>query len=130
MLTEGAYQSMFLVHENGVVVIDAPPVYAAHIPQAIAEVTTKPITHVVYSHSHIDHIGGSEGLGGQPVIIAHEETAPAAHARRGSEPAAADGDVPPTVTRSRVGGQVLELSYHGNGHEPGTSSSPRPRSGC
>jgi hypothetical protein len=38
MVTDGAYQSMFLSYEDGVVVIDAPPSYAAHIPEAIAEV--------------------------------------------------------------------------------------------
>ena len=118
MVTDNAYQSMFLVHDSGVVVVDAPRSYAVHIPRAIAEVTDRPVTHVVYSHSHIDHIGGTRALGGNPVIIAHDETA--RRLRR-----AADPDRPlPTVTFAdrhtlRVGGQVLELSYPGNGHEPG-----------
>jgi glyoxylase-like metal-dependent hydrolase (beta-lactamase superfamily II) len=72
MVTENAYQSMFLVYESGVVVVDAPPTYAALIPKAIAEVTDKPITHIIYSHSHADHIGGTGHLGGRPIIIAHE----------------------------------------------------------
>ena len=118
MVTEGAYQSMFLVYESGVVVIDAPPSYAAHIPQAIAEVTDKPITHVVYSHSHTDHIAGVKALGGQPVIIGHEETLRLL--KRDADP----NRPLPTVTFAdrytlRVGSQVLELSYHGDGHEPG-----------
>ncbi|HEX8271463.1 MAG TPA: MBL fold metallo-hydrolase [Longimicrobiaceae bacterium] len=118
MVTDNAYQSMFMVHDGGVVVVDAPPAYAAHIPAAIREVTDRPITHLVYSHSHIDHIGGAGQLGGTPVIVAHEETARLL--RR-----AADPKRPlPTVTFAdrhtlRVGGQVLELSYPGNGHEPG-----------
>jgi glyoxylase-like metal-dependent hydrolase (beta-lactamase superfamily II) len=118
MVTDNAYQSMFLVYDRGVVVIDAPPPYAAHIPRAIAEVSDKPVTHVVYSHSHSDHIGGAKSLGGSPVIVAHEETLRLLKR-------AADPNRPlPTVTFSdkytlRVGGKVLELSYHGNGHEPG-----------
>ena len=118
MITDNAYQSMFLVYDRGVVVVDAPPGYAAHIPQAIAEVSDKPITHIVYSHSHIDHIGGAKALGGQPVIIAQEETLRLLKR-------AADPNRPlPTVTFSdkytlRIGNQVLELSYHGNAHEPG-----------
>lgn len=118
MVTDNAYQSMFLVHDSGVVVVDAPPSYAAHIPAAVAEVTDRPITHLVYSHSHADHIGGARAVGGSPVVVAHDETARLL--RR-----AADPDRPlPTVTFAdrhtlRVGGQVLELSYHGNGHEPG-----------
>jgi len=118
LITDNAYQSMFLVYDRGVVVVDAPPSYAAHIPAAIAAVTDRPITHVVYSHSHRDHIGGTRLLGGRPVIVAHDETARLL--RR-----AADPDRPvPTVTfpdryTLRAGGKVLELSYHGNAHEPG-----------
>jgi glyoxylase-like metal-dependent hydrolase (beta-lactamase superfamily II) len=118
MITDNAYQSMFLVYDRGVVVVDAPPSYAAHIPQAIAEVTERPITHVVYSHSHTDHIGGTRALGGRPVIIAHAETERLL--RRAADP----DRPPPTVTFSdrytlRVGDRVLQLSYHGNAHEPG-----------
>lgn len=118
MVTENAYQSMFLVYETGVVVVDAPPTYARHLRAAIAEVTDKPITHVVYSHSHTDHIGGVNALGGHPVLIAHEETARLlARARDPNRPL-------PTLTfRDRyvlkVGSQRLELSYHGVAHEPG-----------
>jgi glyoxylase-like metal-dependent hydrolase (beta-lactamase superfamily II) len=118
MITDNTYQSMFLVHEQGVVVIDAPPSYAAHIPAAIASVTDRPITHLVYSHAHRDHIGGARLLGGSPVIIGHAETARLLTR-------AADPDRPvPTVTFTerhtlRAGGAVLELSYHGNAHQPG-----------
>ena len=74
MITDGAYQSMFMTYENGVVVVDAPPSYASHIPQAIGEVSKKPITHLIYSHAHTDHIGGAKNIGGQPIIIAQAET--------------------------------------------------------
>jgi glyoxylase-like metal-dependent hydrolase (beta-lactamase superfamily II) len=118
MVTDNAYQSMLLVHDAGVVVIDAPPSYSSRLPQAVAELSAKPITHLVYSHSHIDHIGGAKTLGGQPVIVAHEET-------RRLLARAADPNRPlPTVTFAdrytlQLGSQVLELSYHGNAHEPG-----------
>ncbi|HWA16813.1 MAG TPA: MBL fold metallo-hydrolase, partial [Gemmatimonadales bacterium] len=118
MVSENVHQSMFLVYDKGVVVVDAPPTYAQYLREAIASVTLKPVTHVVYSHSHQDHIGGVTALGGHPIIIAQEETAKLL-AR------AADPKRPlPTVTFKdhytlNVGGQVLELSYHGDGHEPG-----------
>ncbi|WP_245331876.1 MBL fold metallo-hydrolase [Bradyrhizobium sp. NAS80.1] len=57
---------MFLVYDKGVVVVDAPPSYSAHLKQAIADVTDRPITHLIYSHAHIDHIGGAAYLGGTP----------------------------------------------------------------
>jgi glyoxylase-like metal-dependent hydrolase (beta-lactamase superfamily II) len=120
MITDDIYQSMFLVYDRGVVVIDAPPDYAASIPRAIAEVTPNPITHLIYSHSHIDHIGGARSLGGHPVIIAQQET------RRLLERAADPNRPLPTVTFTdryvlRVGGKTIELSYHGDGHEPGNT---------
>jgi hypothetical protein len=64
MITDNAIQSMFLVYDRGIVVIDAPQNLAAFIPKAIAEVGDKPITHLIYSHSHADHIGGAKTLGG------------------------------------------------------------------
>src|SRR5436309_11325606 len=118
MITDNAIQSMFLVYDRGVVVIDAPQNLAVYIPKAIAELTNNPITHLIYSHSHADHIGGAKALGGHPIIIAHEETLRLL--KRDADP----NRPLPTVTFSdkytlRVGNQVLELSYHGNAHEPG-----------
>jgi glyoxylase-like metal-dependent hydrolase (beta-lactamase superfamily II) len=118
MITDGAYQSMFMTYESGVVVVDAPPSYAARIRQAIAEVSDKPMTHLVYSHYHSDHIGGARTLGGTPIIIAQRET---------NRLLARDADPNrplATVTfddrhRLEVGSQVLELSYHGVAHAPG-----------
>jgi len=118
MVTDNAYQSMFLVYEKGVVVVDAPPPYAAKLRAAIREVTDLPITHLIYSHSHIDHIGGARELGRVPTIIAHAET------KRLLARAADPARPLPTVTftdsyRLKVGSQLLELSYHGVAHEPG-----------
>ncbi|WP_394840700.1 MBL fold metallo-hydrolase [Pendulispora brunnea] len=120
MVTDNSYQSMFMVYEAGVVVIDAPPSYVAKLNDAIAEVTRLPITHIVYSHSHADHIGGagSLDLSHNPVIIAHDETKKLL--MRDADPTRPV----PTVSFQddyslEVGSQVLKLSYHGNGHEPG-----------
>jgi glyoxylase-like metal-dependent hydrolase (beta-lactamase superfamily II) len=118
MITDNVYQSLFLVYDAGVVVVDAPPSYVAKIPLAIAEVTDKAMTHLVYSHSHADHIGGAKSLGGSPIIVAHQETL------RLLERASDPNRPLPTVTFATrhtvaVGGKALELSYHGDAHEPG-----------
>src|SRR5205814_10600802 len=48
MITDNAYQSMFLVYDRGVVVMDAPPSYAGKIRLGIKEVAgDKPITHLI-----------------------------------------------------------------------------------
>ena len=126
MITDGAYQSMFMTYEDGVVVVDAPPSYASSIRKAIDEVSDKPITHMIYSHAHSDHIGGAKSLGGQPIIIAHAETNRLlARDKDPNRPLA-------TVTfvdqyRLSVGSQVLELSYRGNAHLPGNIFIDAPR---
>lgn len=119
MITDNQIQSMFLVYDRGVVVMDAPQSYAAHIRQAIAEVGGgKSITHLIYSHSHADHIGGAKALGDVPIIISQEETLRLL--KRDGDP----NRPLPTVTFTdkytlHVGDQVLALSYHGPGHAPG-----------
>jgi glyoxylase-like metal-dependent hydrolase (beta-lactamase superfamily II) len=118
MVTENIYQSMFMVYEAGVVLVDAPPSLAPYIRQAVSEVTNKPITHIIYSHAHADHIAGIGRIGAPAIIIAHAETKRLL--QRDHDPNR------PLPTRTftdklslRVGSQVLELSYHGNAHEPG-----------
>ena len=118
MISDNAYSSMFMVHREGVVVIDAPPPYAKHIRAAIKEVTAKPITHLIYSHSHADHIAGATELGHVPAIIAHDETN-----RLLIEAADPKRPLPTATFRDsydlHVGGVQLKLAYHGYGHEPG-----------
>jgi glyoxylase-like metal-dependent hydrolase (beta-lactamase superfamily II) len=118
MITDNQIQSMFLVYDRGVVVMDAPQSYAAHIRQAIAEVSDKSITHLIYSHSHADHIGGAKTLGDIPTIISHEETLRLL--KRDADP---NRPLPGVTFKDKytlhVGEQVLELSYHGPGHSPG-----------
>ena len=118
MITDNGIQSVFMTYEDGVVVIDAPQAFGSRIPAAVAEVTNKPITHLIYSHFHADHIGGAKAMGGKPIIIAHTETNTLLERDKDPNRPLA------TVTfdkeyRLSVGSQVLELSYHGTGHSPG-----------
>ena len=64
VVTDGVWQSAFAVNDVGVVVFDAPESYAAKIRTEIAAVTSRPITTLVYSHAHNDHIGGSAAFAG------------------------------------------------------------------
>jgi glyoxylase-like metal-dependent hydrolase (beta-lactamase superfamily II) len=56
-LGEGMYNMMFVVTDDGVIAVDAVPTLGHNILRAIRGVTSKPITHVVYSHQHSDHVG-------------------------------------------------------------------------
>ncbi len=131
-LTEGTYQLMFLTTGEGVIIVDAPPSLAPFIFEGVASVTDEPITHVVYSHSHADHIAGAGVLPEDAIYIAHEDTASqladgGLTGLTGIPFGTFTGGAPvpmPTVTFSdsytlEVGNQVLELDYRGIIHEPG-----------
>jgi len=129
-VTDGVYQVMFLTTGRGVIVVDAPPTIGENVLKAIEDVTNESITHVIYSHSHADHIGAASMYPEDAVYIAHEETA--ANLARSHED---DGypfgaflggsEIPlPTVTFSddytlSIGNQFLELEYKGPNHNPG-----------
>lgn len=115
---DGIYNMMFLVTKRGVVAVDAPPTIGGNILRAIHQVTRQPVTDVVYSHHHADHIGAASLYPDRARRYAHRDTARLLEA-------VADPNRPvPTNTfnRSRslnVGGQRLQLDYLGPNHSPG-----------
>ena len=116
-VTDGLYHSIFLPTGEGVILVDAPPTLGPNLTAAIASVTDEPVTHLVYSHHHTDHIGAAAQFAGT-AIVAHEETL--ALLTRSNDP----NRPLPTVTFAdsytlAVGSQTLQLDYHGNNHEPG-----------
>ena len=122
-ITEGWYFALAVVHDDGVIVVDAPPsigpTFAGdNLMNAIREITDKPITHVIYSHHHIDHIGAANVYPDDVTIIAQEECA--AYLETANDP---QRPVPTETFKDsytlEVGGQTLQLDYHGIIHCPG-----------
>ncbi|RKE57088.1 MBL fold metallo-hydrolase [Sphingobacterium detergens] len=62
VLTDGVWQSAAIVTTTGVVLLDAPESYGMNIEKMVKQVTDKPITTLIYTHSHNDHISGSRYL--------------------------------------------------------------------
>jgi glyoxylase-like metal-dependent hydrolase (beta-lactamase superfamily II) len=121
-VTDGTYQSAFLATPDGVVLFDAPPTIGHNLRRAVDEVAAaegigNTVTHLVYSHHHADHAGAANLFGDDIVRIGHAET------RRlllrdndATRPA-------PEVTFEdrytlQVGGERVELAYHGPNHSP------------
>jgi len=126
-VTEGVYQMMFLTTGEGVIVVDAPPTIGENILKAIKEVTDEPITHVIYGHSHADHIGSAGLFPSDATYIAHVDTATALAKERPYPFGVFAGGAPvpaPTITFDNtytltVGAQTLELAYKGPIHKSG-----------
>jgi len=123
-VTDGSYNTIFLVTDKGVVAVDAPPSIGKKYLKAIAEVTEKPVTYVIYSHAHLDHIGAASIFPKNATFIAQQETA--AELQRAKSVAKNVSMVPPipTVTFSKnytlqIGNETLNLDYYGVNHLPG-----------
>ena len=109
---------MFLVTQEGVVVVDAPPAIGDKIFAAVANVTDKPITHLIYSHAHKDHIGAAN-LFENVTIIAHNETAKILNERNDTNRPVPDMNFIKEMMNLLIGDQVLQLIYPGPYHQPG-----------
>lgn len=123
-VSDGSYNTMFMVTEEGVVAVDAPPTIGSNYLKAIAEVTDKPITHVIYSHAHLDHIGAAGIFPENATFVAQQETAD--ELQRAMSVARNTSMVPPVPTVTfpenmtlQIGNQSLQLDYYGNNHLPG-----------
>jgi len=121
-VTDGVYQSAFLATPDGVVLFDAPPSIGHNLRRAVDEIAaaegvSNRVTHLVYSHHHADH-GGAASLFDEDVVrVGHEET---------KRLLLRDGDPArpaPEITFAdrytlEVGGERVELAWHGSNHSP------------
>src|SRR5260221_4308233 len=116
-VTDSFYQAMFLTTRDGVVLTAPPPTIGHNLLRAIEAITTDngmagTVTHLVYSHSHADHIGASSLFGPDVIRIGQAENLRLL--LRDDDP----NRPPPTVTFEdryvlEVGSEFLELAYHG-----------------
>ena len=121
-VTDGVYQSAFLTTRDGVVLFDAPPTIGHNLRRAVDEIAaangvTNTVTHLVYSHHHADHAGAASLFDGDVVRVGHEETRRLL--LRDNDPARPA----PEVTFAdrytlEVGGERVELAWHGPNHSP------------
>lgn len=104
------HYSIFVISKDGVIVTDPINAEAATwLRSEISKLTDKPITHLIYSHSHADHASGGAAFGDVPNVITHQNA-----------PSSIDG-VSPTMRISEptiieVGGKTIELTPLGPGH--------------
>jgi glyoxylase-like metal-dependent hydrolase (beta-lactamase superfamily II) len=121
-VTDGTYQSAFLTTSDGVVLLDAPPTIGHNIQRAVDEIAaangvSNKVTHLVYSHHHADHAGASSLFDKNVTRIGHEETRKLL--LRDDDPAR---PAPEETFQDRraleIGGERIELAWHGANHSP------------
>jgi glyoxylase-like metal-dependent hydrolase (beta-lactamase superfamily II) len=121
-VTDGAYQSAFLTTSDGVVLLDAPPTIGHNIQRAVDEIASangasNKVTHLIYSHHHADHAGASSLFGRDVTRIGHAETQRLL--LRDDDPARPAPDETFEDRRIlEIGGERIELAWHGSNHSP------------
>ena len=121
-VTDGTYQSAFLTTSDGVVLLDAPPTIGHNIQRAVDEIAaangvSNRVTHLIYSHHHADHAGASSLFDGSVARIGHEETRNLL--LRDDDPARPAPEETFQDRRSlEIGGERIELAWHGSNHSP------------
>jgi len=84
---------------------------------AAANGVTNRVTHLVYSYHHADHVGAASLFGGDVARIGHEETKRLLE--RDGDPARPLPEVTFADTYTlEVGGERVELAWHGPNHSP------------
>ena len=121
-VTDATYQAAFLTTSEGVVLFDAPPTIGHNLQRAIDQVAaasgvSNKVTHIVYSHHHADHLGTSSLFGKDVVRIGHIETKKLLASEK--DPTRPVPDVTfETSYTLRVGGERVDLAWHGTNHTP------------
>ena len=118
VVTDGLYQAMFVVGRRGIVVVDAPTSLGTRLSDAIRETTPKPVTHFIYSHSHIDHVGAAAQFENVVRIASADVAAKLARLRDPARPRATR-ILSRSITRMTIDGTPFRFDTHGTQHEPG-----------
>jgi glyoxylase-like metal-dependent hydrolase (beta-lactamase superfamily II) len=124
-VTDGVYQCGFLTTSDGVVLFDAPATIGHNIQRAIDEIATangvsNKVTHLVLSHHHADHGSASSLFGNGVARIGHEETRKLL--LRDNDPNRPAPEETFQDSRTlEIGGERIELGWHGSNHSPDNS---------
>jgi len=118
VLTVGPVQSVFVETNTGVVLVDAPPAARGFLQTAIASVTNKPVTHVIYSHDHLDHIGAVTDFP-HATRIAHADTARMLAVFNDPARPLPQKTFAGPQTVLHIGGEEIHLIYSGPNHSVG-----------
>jgi glyoxylase-like metal-dependent hydrolase (beta-lactamase superfamily II) len=110
------------VTQGGVVLVDTKlPNNGEAILNQVRTVTDKPVSMIINTHSHPDHIGSNEYFPAPVEVVAHENTRKwmAANPRVAANPAAMPGKTFTDRMTLGSGDDRIELYYFGAGHTNG-----------
>ena len=115
----GAYYTMFVVTNEGVIVADpVNPDLASAMMKEIKSITDKAVKYVIYSHNHWDHISGGEIFKkAGATVVSHVKTKE--HLLPNPQVVIPDQTWTGDRFDIRLGGKLVELHYFGANHGEG-----------
>jgi cyclase len=124
LITGGGGNTAAFITEKGVVVVDTKlPGYGPSILEKVKSVTPKPVTMVINTHTHGDHVGSNTAFTGAVEFVAHEnckasmEQMPAFKAEEGKK------FLPSKTYKDKLsvleGDDKIDLYHFGPGHTSG-----------
>jgi glyoxylase-like metal-dependent hydrolase (beta-lactamase superfamily II) len=135
VLRGGGGNTAVFVGSDGVTVVDTKiPGWGQPLLAKIKELTDKPVTRIINSHTHYDHVGGNVDFPTSVDVVAHANTK--VNMERGLPPKGAESRVPPDVFKANGGRNIakrtfrdtmtigsgaerIDLYYFGRGHTDG-----------
>ena len=136
MLKGGGGNTAVFIGTTGVVVVDTKlPDWGRPVLEAIRNLTPKPITTIINTHTHGDHVSGNVEFPATVEVIVHENTAANMQEMRASTQTAPSGQ-PPNIFKANNGRGMpkktfkdrmtigtdadrIDLYYFGRGHTNG-----------
>jgi len=124
VITGGGGNTAAYLAANGVVLVDTKlPYYGQQILDQMKSVTSKPVTHIINTHTHGDHVGSNDFFPATVEIVAQENTAALmAKMKNFAEPATKHG-LPDRTFTDRLtvlsGNDAIDLYYVGPAHTGG-----------
>jgi cyclase len=120
----GGGNTAAFITANGVVLVDTKnPNWGQAILDQVKTVTNKPVTHIINTHTHGDHVGSNEFFPASVEIVAHENTG----ANMVKMPSFADPAkkfaLPDKTFKDKMtvlsGADAIDLYFFGRGHTNG-----------
>src|SRR5262245_65143024 len=124
VITGGGGNTAAFITEKGVVVVDTKnPGNGPGILEKIKSVTPKPVTMVINTHTHGDHVGSNSAFTGAVEFIAHENCKASMEKMEMFKSDEAKKFLPGKTYRDKLsllsGKNKIELYYFGRGHTSG-----------
>lgn len=124
MITGGGGNTAAFITEQGVVIVDTKnPGMGPAILEKVKSVTPKPVTMIINTHTHFDHVGSNNAFTGTVEIVAHENCKTSMEKMPAFQSDEAKKFLPGKTYKDKLsllkGNDKIDLYHYGRGHTSG-----------